>query len=84
MTRGLTESVLFAPKPRVQSSSLCAPAKENPRNPHKHLGSEDFFISVRNPDYVYKITVFPSFSPTFRKEKVSTWCQNRIVEENDR
>ena len=41
LTRGLTESVLFAPKPRAEGSSPSAPAKKK----HRFFGA--FFLYLR-------------------------------------
>lgn len=55
------EIAFGSPKPRVQSSSLCAPAKENPRKPSVYAGSEDFSFSHEIQIMSVKSPIFPHF-----------------------
>ena len=60
----------------ADARAILCPCQRKSSKTQCSCGFRGFLIFASNPDYVYKITVFPSFSPTFRKEKVSTWCQN--------
>jgi hypothetical protein len=49
--------------------SFCAPAKENPRNPHKHLGSENFSFPLEIQIVYAKSPFFPHFPQLSEKKR---------------